>query len=187
MFFCYEFFQCILSFIVQSVQLRLKSSVFNFSEDVGIGIFDWVFSAVWYWFRKDGNAVKIKENKKVIIAADGWYDKLTCSISSYFASDGLTINVSVMSTQNWCFFVCRKKLRWRGGKWVCYCVVAGYDMIWFFFFGYAMNGTGCWNGSVHIFVKRYLFGWMNVGLLCMNIAFERGFINWSIFCHLVYS
>ena len=64
-----------------------------------------VFSAVWYWVGKYVIAVKIKENKKVIIAADGWYDKSTCFISVYFASDLLKINVSVMSMQTWCFFV----------------------------------------------------------------------------------
>ena len=79
------------------MQLRFEYSVCNYFEDVGIGIFDRVFSAVWYRFGKDGISVKIKENKNVIISADEWYDKSTCLISAYVASDGLTINVSVMS------------------------------------------------------------------------------------------
>ena len=79
--------------------MSFESSVCNYFEDVGIGIFDRVFSAVWYRFGKDGIFVKIKENKKLIIAADGWYDKSNFLICAYFASDGLTINVSVMSTQ----------------------------------------------------------------------------------------
>ena len=87
------------------MQLRFESSVCKYFEDVGIGIFDRVFSVVWYQFGKYGISVKIKENKKVIIAADIWYKKLTCLISAYFASDGLTINVSVMSSQTWCLFV----------------------------------------------------------------------------------
>ena len=81
------------------MQLRFEYSVFKYLEDVGIENFDRVFIAVWYRFGKYGNAVNIKENKEVIIAADGWYEKLTCLISAYFASYGLTINVSVMSTQ----------------------------------------------------------------------------------------
>ena len=105
MLFCYELFENIRGFIVQSVQLRFESSVCKYFEDAGIGIFDRVFSAVWYRFGKYGISVKIKENKKVIIAADGWYDKSTCLISAYYSSDGLTINLSVMSTQTWCFFV----------------------------------------------------------------------------------
>ena len=63
-----------------------------------MGIFARVFSVVWYRFGKYGIVVKIKENKKVIIAAEGWYGKSTFLISAYFSSDGLTINVSVMST-----------------------------------------------------------------------------------------
>ena len=187
MLFCYELFENIWGFIVQSVKLRFEFSVWNYFEDVGIGIFYRVFSAVWYRSSKDGIAVKIKDNKKVIIAADGWYEKLTCLTSDYFASDGLTINISVMSTQTWCFFVWRQKWRWRGGKCVCYCVVSGYEIIWLFVFGDATNGTGCLNGSVHIFVKREIFDWMNVGSLFMHVAFGCGFRNWSIFCHLVYS
>ena len=52
------------------MQLGFESSVCKFFEDVGICIFDRVFSVVWYRFGKDGTAVKIKENKKVIIDAD---------------------------------------------------------------------------------------------------------------------
>ena len=84
------------------------SSVFDYLESVGIGIFDRVFSAVWYWFGKDGIAVEIKDNKKVIIAAEGWYEKSSCLIIACFASDEWTINVSVMSTQAWCLFVRQK-------------------------------------------------------------------------------
>ena len=91
------------------MQLRFESSVCKYFEDVGIGIFDKVFSAVWYRFGKYGIAVRIKVNKKLIIAADRWYDKLTCLISAYFTSDGLTFNVSVMNTQTWCFFCMTKK------------------------------------------------------------------------------
>ena len=40
---------------------------------------------------------------------------------------------------------------------------------------------------VSIFFKRFLFGWTNVGLLCIHVAFDCGFRNWSIFGHLVYS
>ena len=80
------------------MQLRYESSVCNYFEDVGIGIFSRVFSTVWYPFGKYGIVVKTKENKKVIIAAGGCYDKSTCLISAYFPSDGLKINVSVMST-----------------------------------------------------------------------------------------
>ena len=65
------------------MQLSFDLSVCKYFEDVGICIFDRVFSAVWYRFGKDGISVKIKENKKVIIAADGWYKKLTCLISAY--------------------------------------------------------------------------------------------------------
>ena len=86
-------------------KMRFKSYVFKYPEDVGIGIFNRVFSAVWYWFGKYGIAIKIKENKEVVIAADGWYKKSTCLISAYFASDEWAINVSLMSTQTWCFFV----------------------------------------------------------------------------------
>ena len=87
------------------MQLRFESSVLKYIKDVGIGIFDRVFIAVWYRFVKYRISVKIKENKEVIIAADRWYTKLTCLISAYFSSYGLKINVSVMSTQTWCFFV----------------------------------------------------------------------------------
>ena len=55
------------------MQLRFESSVCKYFEDVGIGIFDRVFSAVWYRSGKYGIAVKIKENKKLIIAADRCY------------------------------------------------------------------------------------------------------------------
>ena len=83
------------------MKLRFESSIFKYTEDVGICIIDRVFSAVWYWFGKDGIFVKIKENKEVLIASNGWYGKLTCLISAYFASDGLKIKVSVMSIQTW--------------------------------------------------------------------------------------
>ena len=64
-----------------------------------------MFSAVWYRFGKDEIAFKIKDNKKVTISADGWYEKLTCLISAYSDSDVLAISIIVMSTQTWCFFV----------------------------------------------------------------------------------
>ena len=87
------------------MQLRFEYSVCKYFEDVGIGVFDRVFSVVWYRFVKDGISVKIKENKKIIIAVDIWYDKSTCLISAYFTSDALTINVSVTSTKTSYFFV----------------------------------------------------------------------------------
>ena len=80
----YELFENILGFIVQSVQLRFESSVCEYFEGVGIGIFGRVFSAVWYQFGKYEIAVKIKDSKKIIIAADRWYDKSTRLISAYF-------------------------------------------------------------------------------------------------------
>ena len=64
-----------------------------------------MFSAVQYWFSKYGISVNIKENKEIIIAADGWYKKSTCFIGAYFDSDGLIINLSVTSTQTYCFFL----------------------------------------------------------------------------------
>ena len=87
------------------MQLRFESSVFKYPHYFGIRIFYRVFSAYRYWFGKDKIVFNIKDNKGVIIAADGWYVKLTCLISTYFPSDGLTISVSVMSTQDWCFFL----------------------------------------------------------------------------------
>ena len=63
-----------------------------------MGIFDRVFSAVWYWLGKYGISIKIKDNRKAIIAADGCYDKYTYLISADSTSYGLTINISVMST-----------------------------------------------------------------------------------------
>ena len=63
MFFCYELFEYILGLIVQYVQLRFNSSVFEYFEDVGIGIFDRVFSVVLYWLGKDVIYSNIKENK----------------------------------------------------------------------------------------------------------------------------
>ena len=72
---------------------------------VALDVFDRLFSAVWYWFGKDGIFVKNKENKKVIVASDGWYDKCTCLISVYLPSYGFEITVSVMSTQTWCLFL----------------------------------------------------------------------------------
>ena len=69
-------------------------------------------------------------------------------------SDGFKINVIVISTQTWYFtFVWRKKWRWRGGKRVSYRAVAGYNIIRFFVFDNAMNGTGCWYGSVHFLLR----------------------------------
>ena len=70
-----------------------------------MGIFDRMISAVWYRFGKYGISVKIKDTNKVIIAADVFYDKLTCLIGAYFANYRLTINLSVMRTQTWCFLV----------------------------------------------------------------------------------
>ena len=52
------------------MQLRFESSIFKYIEDFGMGVFDRVFSTVWYNFGNDGIAVKIKENKEVIIASD---------------------------------------------------------------------------------------------------------------------
>ena len=98
MLFCYELFENIWGSIVQSAQLRFEYSVCKYFEDFGIGIFDRVFSAVCYRFDKDVISVKIKDNKKVIISADVWYHISTCLISAYFSSDGLIINVSLMST-----------------------------------------------------------------------------------------
>ena len=86
--------------------MRFYCSLFEYLEDVDIVIFDRVFSAVQYWFGKYGIYVKIKENKEVVVAADGWYDKSTYFISAYLPSDVLTINVRVMSTKTLCFFVC---------------------------------------------------------------------------------
>ena len=34
-----------------------------------------------------------------------------------------------------------------------------------------MNGIGCWNGSVHIFVKGGIFGLMDIGFMFMHVAF----------------
>ena len=177
MLFCYKLFEYIWGFIVQSVQLRFESSIFKYLEDFGIGVFDRVFSAVRYQFGKDGIAFNIKDNKEVIIAADWWYNKFACLISAYFASDGLTNNVSVMSTQTWCFFAWRKKWQWRGVKHVSYCVVAEYNIKWFPVIGNAMNETGRWCVSVYIFVKRWLLGSTNVGSLCMHMDFDCGFRN----------
>ena len=73
-----------------------------------MGIFYRVFSAVLYQFGKYVIDVKIKDDKEVIIVADGWYKKSTCWISAYFYSDILTINAIVMSTQTWCLFLWRK-------------------------------------------------------------------------------
>ena len=85
--------------------LRFDSSAFKYLEDVVIGIFDRVYSAVWYWFGKYVIYVKIKENKNVIIAADRWFDKSTFLISAYLVSDRLTIIISVISKQTCCLFV----------------------------------------------------------------------------------
>ena len=89
--------------------MRFDSSVFKYLGDFGIGVFDRVFSAVWYRFGKYGIAVKIKDNKEVIIESDGWYKKSTCLVSAYFASDLLTMNVSVIIKKTWCFFVLQQK------------------------------------------------------------------------------
>ena len=86
------------------MKLRFESSVFKYLEDVGILVFDRLFSVVRYRFGNNGIYVKIKDNMEVIIAADGWCDKFTCLISNYFSSDGLTINASEMSTKTWCLF-----------------------------------------------------------------------------------
>ena len=59
------------------MQLEFETSVCEYFEDVGIGFFYRVFSAVWYRFGKYGIAVKIKDNKKVIIDSDGWYENRT--------------------------------------------------------------------------------------------------------------
>ena len=66
MLFCCEFFDYIRGLVVQSMLLSFEFSVFQYIEDVGIGIFDRVFSAVHYWFGKDGIAINIKDNKEVI-------------------------------------------------------------------------------------------------------------------------
>ena len=87
------------------MQLRFESTICDYIEDVGIGIFDRVFSDFWYSFGKYGITIKIKYNKEVIIATDGWYDESTCLISAYFTRDVLTTNVSVMITQACCLFV----------------------------------------------------------------------------------
>ena len=57
------------------MQLIFESSVFEYLEDFGMGIFDAVFGAVWYWFVKYGIAVNIEDNKEAIVAADAWYDE----------------------------------------------------------------------------------------------------------------
>ena len=85
--------------------MRFESSIFDCHEGVCIGFFDRVFSSAYYWFDKYVIIVKIKENKEVIVAAEGWYEKLTCLISAYFSSDVLKINVSTMSIKTCSFFV----------------------------------------------------------------------------------
>ena len=60
MLFCYELFYYIWGFIVQYVQLRFESSVLKYIEDVGIGIFDRVFSDILYRLYKYWIAVSIK-------------------------------------------------------------------------------------------------------------------------------
>ena len=64
------------------MKLRFESFVFKYLEDVGIGIFDKVFSAVRYQLGRDKVSANIKENKEVIISAGRWYNKLTCLISA---------------------------------------------------------------------------------------------------------
>ena len=56
------------------MKLRFESSIFKYIEYVVIGIFDRVFSAVQYWFKKYGITVNTKDNKEAVIAADGWYE-----------------------------------------------------------------------------------------------------------------
>ena len=85
--------------------MRFYSSVFEYLENVGIGIFDRGFSTVRYLFGKYGIYVKIKENKEVVVAAERWYDELTCLISAYFPSDVLKINIRVASPKTCCLFV----------------------------------------------------------------------------------
>ena len=187
MLFCYEFFENIWGFIFQSAQLRFESSVCKYFEDVGIDISYRMFSAVWYRFGEYRIAVKIKENKKAITAAEWWYKKSTNLISDYLSIDGLTTNVSVMSTKTGVSLHVEENDDKEGvsvSVTVLYMDMTSYNSL---FFLDAMIGTGCWNGSVHIFVKMRLFGWMNVGSMCMHVAFECGFQNWSIFGHLVYS
>ena len=143
MLFYYALFEYIWGFFVQPLQLSFESSVFEYLECVGIGIFDIFFRAVCYWLSKDGIAVKVEENMEVIVAADGWYEKLTCLISAYCSNDGLTINVSVMNINTFCFFVWIQIWRWRGGRHVCYCVIDGCIIILFLIFVNDMNGIGC--------------------------------------------
>ena len=87
------------------MQLSFDSSVFEYFEDVNISISDRVFSVGLYWLSKDVISVNIRDNKELIVASDGWYNKLTYFISNYFYSDGLTINVNAMCTNFWCLFV----------------------------------------------------------------------------------
>ena len=47
-----------------------------------------MFGAARNWFSKNGIDVKIKENEKVIVAADIWYGESTCLISANLAYDG---------------------------------------------------------------------------------------------------
>ena len=86
------------------MKLRFESSVYEYLECVGIGIFGRFFGAVWYRLVKYGFDVNIEGNKQVIVAVDGWYRKSTFFVSSFFASNGLTIKVSVMSMKTWYFF-----------------------------------------------------------------------------------
>ena len=55
------------------------------------------------------------------------------------------------------------------------------------YFWKCCDRVGCWYGRVHIVVNMIFFGWINVGLLCMHVAFDCGFRNWIIFGQLVYS
>ena len=87
------------------MQLSFESSFLNYPEDFGIGIFNRAFSTIWYQFVKYGITLKIKEDKEVIILADGWYFESAFLFSACFASDGLTINISAMSMQTWCLFL----------------------------------------------------------------------------------
>ena len=76
-----------------------------------------MFCADQYQLGKNGIAIKIKQNKKAIVAADGWYEKLTCLISAYFPCNGLKVNVSVMSEEIWCFLKDGKTLgEYNGGE-----------------------------------------------------------------------
>ena len=146
-----------------------------------------MFGEAWHRLSKDGISANIKDNKKVIVATDGWYDELTCLISTYFSSDFLAINVSVSIIKTWFFFVCCIKWRRRSSRCECYCIFVGYIIILFFVLGDGINGIGCWYGSVHIFFNKRTLGWADIEFLCIHMFFECGFRIWGIFGHLNYS